>query len=404
MISFIKIFTIYYRFFFFPFLLFISKTELTEGSIYLFFAVLSFQWFLDLLSFYKLKDINLYLYLALQALNLYLLFLKFGDSNIIFLFVIFPILVQIIYLIDIKNKLFNLLFIIIFFGLVIYIYKTFNQMNSLLNERYELIIFYFTSLISLISFMIRKKSDEYLFLKELEAKIFELENPSDQKNKLYYMGQLATTVMHELKNPISTIHNLAETANTDNIGREQRSKNLDLISREITRLSDMAYEIMDFVNGEMKLNLREINLHEFIDEVYSYLKVDFDKFGIKLYVDLQYNSTIKIDIEKMRRVIVNLAEYSLENMSDKRKKYTFTIKSSKVNNKLYLTFMDNGPGLSEEIEDSIFKIFTGEGNFQSSGLSLFMSKRTVEVHGGVLTYSTKKNEGTTFNMILPMKH
>lgn len=401
----IKIITIYYRFLLFPLILYLLGIEVSGENIFLLFITLSFQWMLDLFSFYKLKDTLLNIYVSLLALLVLLLNQLFNDNITITLFLIIPLSIQFLYLYEKRNNYLKMIVLVLLIYIIFLISRFFNiektEIHISLNKIFLLSI-YLTTFFSTFSFMIRKNEEKNREYDELKSKIYDLENPSEQKNKLYYMGQLATTVMHELKNPISTIHNLAETANTDNIGREQRSKNLDLISREVSRLSDMAYEIMDFVNGEMKLNLQEINLHEFIDEVYSFIKIDFEKSGIKLYVDLQFNANLKIDSIKMRRVLVNLAKYSLGTMSDKKRKYTLTITSSKMNNKLYLSLIDNGEGLPEEIEGSIFNFFTNDGNFHGTGVGLFMSKRTVEVHGGVLTYSTKKNEGSTFTIILPI--
>lgn len=237
---------------------------------------------------------------------------------------------------------------------------------------------------------------------ELENAIKKYEDPDETKNKIAFIGKMSLTVVHDLKNPMSTIQTLVEMANTEEIGREERIQNLNLIHREIRRLSDMAYEILDFVKGKLVLNIESVNLEEFMEEVSSFLKIDFEYAEVALILKLEYRDGVKFDPEKVRRVIVNLARNALEAMYDRKKKYSFTISSKKQNGNLVLSFSDNGPGLPESIQQRIFQTFATEGKANGTGIGLYMAKWTMDSHKGEIHYETESGKGTTFTLLFPL--
>ena len=247
---------------------------------------------------------------------------------------------------------------------------------------------------------------QIIFLKKelvsLKNLIRKYENPDDSKNKIALIGKMSVAVVHDLKNPMSTIQTLVEMANTNEITKEERIRNLNLIHREISRLSDMAYEILDFVRGDLILKPETLILEEFIAEVYHFLEIDFEYAKVDFILDLKYTGKVFFDPEKVRRVIVNLAKNALEAMYDKKRKYTFTVHSEKIRQKLYLSFEDNGPGLPESVQERIFQTFATEGKVNGTGIGLYMAKWTMDTHKGEVQYKTQKDKGTTFTLIFSL--
>jgi signal transduction histidine kinase len=244
---------------------------------------------------------------------------------------------------------------------------------------------------------------QIIFLKKelvsLKNLIRKYENPDDSKNKIALIGKMSVAVVHDLKNPMSTIQTLVEMANTNEITKEERIRNLNLIHREISRLSDMAYEILDFVRGDLILKPETLILEEFIAEVYHFLEIDFEYAKVDFILDLKYTGKVFFDPEKVRRVIVNLAKNALEAMYDKKRKYTFTVHSEKIKQKLHLSFEDNGPGLPESVQERIFQTFATEGKVNGTGIGLYMAKWTMDTHKGEIQYKTERGKGTTFTLI-----
>jgi signal transduction histidine kinase len=242
-----------------------------------------------------------------------------------------------------------------------------------------------------------------------EDKRKEIEVLAESRKKLSLVGQMAAGIVHDIKNPMATIKSLAEMLNSDSISPQRRTKNLNLIVREMDRLSDLSYEILDFSKGKLNLELKEVNLKEFITEIEQFLKIDFDYANVKCIFDIQYDGNIYIDKDRMRRVFINIAKNAMEAMYDGQKEYSLTIRSELTpffkggqGEFIIISFIDNGNGLPKSVEERIFEAFTTEGKNKGTGLGLYMCKWIVESHNGTLTYETKQGEGTTFFVSLPV--
>ena len=237
---------------------------------------------------------------------------------------------------------------------------------------------------------------------ETETAKAEIEALAESRKKLALVGQMAAGIVHDIKNPMSIIRMLAELSNTDRITREKREKNLNVIVREMNRLNDLAHEILDFSKGQLALDITEVNLKEFISEADNFLKPNFEYLSIKYVQELKYEGAVRIDKDRMRRVIINLAKNAAEAMQDGKKEYSFSICCEKREDRVILSLTDNGPGLPEAVQARIFDAFATEGKAGGTGLGLYMCKWIVETHNGELSYVTKRGEGTTFTITLPL--
>lgn len=245
-----------------------------------------------------------------------------------------------------------------------------------------------------------KVIERTIHLEEAKA---EIEKIAESRKKLSIVGQKVAAIVHDLKNPISTIKAFAEMANTDAISREEREEFLTTIVREIDRLGNLAYDILDFSKNEITLELSEVNLTEFLEDLYQFLKIDFEYANIVLNVKSNYTGTVVMDRERMRRVLINMANNAREAMQESRKDYTFSIEAFLEKDFIIFTLSDNGKGLSASIEEKIFEAFATEGKAKGTGLGLYMCKIIVDAHGGELSYTTKLGKGTTFFIKNPIR-
>ncbi|MBP7284096.1 MAG: GAF domain-containing protein [Leptospiraceae bacterium] len=238
-------------------------------------------------------------------------------------------------------------------------------------------------------------------LEETKIQKQEIEKLAESRKRLSMIGEMSSGIVHDIKNPMSTIKGFASMVMDSDLSVEKRNEYLDLIKREIDRLNDMTFEILDFSKGKVQFNFSVCEAEEFLDEVYHFLKIDFEYAGILFYIESSYKGKMSIDKDRIRRVIVNLANNAREAMSESRLDYTFNIRLSKEKDRFVFSLSDNGPGLSESIEGKIFEAFATEGKARGTGLGLFMSKWIIEQHGGNLTYTSDKNKGTDFFISLP---
>ena len=236
---------------------------------------------------------------------------------------------------------------------------------------------------------------------ELEIAVAELEKLAESRKRLSMVGEMASGIVHDIKNPMATIKAFAEMVNSPSVTLEERTEYMNMILREIDRLSDMTFEILDFSKGNIYLNLESYNVSDFLNEIYNFLKMDFEYAEIQFEIKCNFNGDALFDKDRLRRALVNMANNAREAMSDSKKNYIFKIYAEEEKNSLFIHLEDNGPGLPVSIEERIFQAFATEGKEKGTGLGLYMSKLIIEQHNGDLSYVTEKNKGTRFTIFIP---
>lgn len=228
----------------------------------------------------------------------------------------------------------------------------------------------------------------------------EIEKLSESRMRLSIIGEKVSGVLHDLKNPMSIIKTFAELVKEESTKISQREEYMDFIIREIERLNQMTFEILDYAKGSIQIQTEKVIMSKLLAEVHQFLKLEFEHSRVSLEIIIEEESEIYIDKERIRRVILNLSKNALEEMNDQERKYFLQIKLYREDNFTVISFKDNGKGLRSEIKKNLFQPFLSGGKEKGTGLGLFMSKEIIEAHSGELSYISSPN-GTTFFIKLP---
>jgi signal transduction histidine kinase len=249
-----------------------------------------------------------------------------------------------------------------------------------------------------------EKEKALIAQKETEKAKNEIEKLAESRKRLSMVGQMVAGIVHDIKNPIASIKGLAERLNSDTIKPEKRERNTRMILQEMDRLSDMVYEILDFSKGKINLEISRVNIVEYLNEIIQFQQTLLDYNSIRAVKNFQFTGEIDLDISRMRRVISNLIQNSVEVMYDAKKEYYVKVATDKTEDHYLILVEDNGPGLPESMIEKIFEAFATEGKAKGTGLGLYMSKMIVEAHGGELSFESKKGQGTTFFIKIPIQY
>ncbi len=222
-----------------------------------------------------------------------------------------------------------------------------------------------------------------------------------KQERFSVIGQMAGGIVHDLKNPITIIKAYAEMVRDFGLGEERKKEYLTIIESEADRLSDMAHSILDFVKGEIVLNLETVDLKQYLDDAANFIKPVFDDDSKHLHWQIDNNGMVTFDQDRMRRVIINLANNAREVLHPGG---NFTIHASRTD-RLLLQFTDDGPGIPVEIKGKLFQPFATHGKSSGTGLGLAMVRQIVEAHGGSVTCKSPviDGKGASFVVVLPVK-
>lgn len=218
------------------------------------------------------------------------------------------------------------------------------------------------------------------------------------KERLALIGRMASTILHDMKNPMSTIGGYAQLIKMKKHTHAQMVKYADIISRQVLQFSSMAQDLLTFAQGGDQMQLRSVQAEAYLKECADSLALKFVDRDASMDRDLNFKGTVRIDTGRFFRVLDNIATNALDILG---KDGVFTIHSHEVETGLRIILEDNGPGMSDEIRQNAFKEFFSSGKRKGTGLGLAIVKRIVDEHDGLVDIESKEGVGTKFIIDLP---
>ncbi|NIV38550.1 MAG: hypothetical protein GWN58_56785 [Anaerolineae bacterium] len=161
----------------------------------------------------------------------------------------------------------------------------------------------------------------------------------------------------------------------------------------------MTQEILDYARGGGPLHAVQTELAPFIHELCDFVEPDFRSFGISIVRELNYGGPLRIDEGKMRRALHNIVSNAQDAMPGGG---TLTVTTHRTNGGVEIELSDTGPGIPEEIRDSLFEPFVTHGKAKGTGLGLAIARKTIRDHGGAISVQSTPGQGAMFVVRLPL--
>jgi nitrogen fixation/metabolism regulation signal transduction histidine kinase len=216
-------------------------------------------------------------------------------------------------------------------------------------------------------------------------------------------SEVARRLAHEIKNPLTPIqlsaerikHKLEAKLNKDDT--DVLNKAVATIVNQVDAMKTMVNEFSEYARAP-KLNLELTDINKFIKEI-SHL---FENSGIKILTKLSKDlPEIKVDVNMMRQVLINLIQNAQDAMINNTKNPIIQINTNKQKNYIALSIKDNGPGFSMDILKKAFEPYVTTKS-HGTGLGLAIVKKIIEEHEGVITIENVKSGGAVINIQLPI--
>lgn len=218
--------------------------------------------------------------------------------------------------------------------------------------------------------------------------------------------EFLSSAAHELKTPITVIKLLiqAHIAKAKQTGDNSPPLNeLELIDRELTRLTELINDILDSARletGRLSLQFEVVDLRELIEATIKKIRL-FAKDHIFYIEKLPHELLIIADAKRLEQVLINLlsnaTKYSAKNTN-------ITIGAKKQSGMVIVSVHDEGLGIPKDKQKLIFDRYYQVKSKNSSGfgLGLYISQQIIRRHKGKLWVKSVKGEGSTFYFSLPL--
>jgi signal transduction histidine kinase len=220
-----------------------------------------------------------------------------------------------------------------------------------------------------------------------------------QRERFSVVGRMAASIIHDFRNPMTTIRGMAEWAKAKH-PEPDTAENLQLIVDEVDRLVEMTTEVLDYCRSKTQLNPEPTQLHTFFDEAMKPLRLDFERRGIRLETQVHHTDAIPLDRRRFQRVIYNLATNAADAMPGGGALRLHVVREGDM---VHIQVTDSGCGIPPESQEKVWQPFVTMGKRHGTGLGLPIARKIVEDHGGTIRLQSEVGKGTTFIIRLPIQ-
>ena len=229
----------------------------------------------------------------------------------------------------------------------------------------------------------------------------QLERRLAERERLATLGQMAATVAHEIKNPLSAIKSIAQVMGEDQRLGDEYARDLSLIVGETDRLGQSVTQLLSFARTKTPAELPS-RAEQLIQSVVRLFQVNADKEGIRLNVKIENDHELAgTAVSAVRVALSNLLLNALQ-ATPRGGEVAITARAE--NGELLIVVEDGGPGIPADLRKRIWEpFFTTKQRGTGLGLAI-VRKRLQEAGGTARLLSPANGAGARFELRVPLQN
>jgi signal transduction histidine kinase len=224
-----------------------------------------------------------------------------------------------------------------------------------------------------------------------------------RQERLSMLGQVAGTVSHELRNPLSAIRNSMALVRQLTVGKAMGvERAIERVDRNVNRCARIIDDILDFTRVR-ELTREPIKLDAWLGETLAEIAVPP---SVSVRREFLFDDEVALDRERFRQIVVNLVDNAAQALADAGwtptddRQRTIILRTEAAGPHVRLSVTDNGPGIPQDRLPKIFEPLFTTKSF-GVGLGLPTVRQIVEQHGGTIDVESTVDVGTVFTIWLP---
>jgi signal transduction histidine kinase len=226
-----------------------------------------------------------------------------------------------------------------------------------------------------------------------------LERQLADQERLAALGQMAATVAHEIKNPLSSIKSIAQVMSEDERLSGEYARDLSLIVGETDRLSQSVTQLLSFARRDSPAEV-PCRIEQLIASVVGLFRPEAEEQGIT--VECSIESDEELDGVAVSAVRDSLANLLLNAMQATPPGGRVIVEAKRLDGQALIAVRDGGPGIPTEIQQRIWEPFFTTKQ-RGTGLGLAIVRKRMEEAAGSARLAPKENgQGARFELRVPI--
>ncbi|MDE8650615.1 PAS domain-containing sensor histidine kinase [Novosphingobium album (ex Liu et al. 2023)] len=237
-----------------------------------------------------------------------------------------------------------------------------------------------------------------------QEKLEELQSELIHVARVSAMGTMASTLAHELNQPITAVANYVETvrdmlAEPDLEDIPEMVEALEDAAREALRAGNIVRRLRDFVaRGEVEKTVE--NLPNLINEAAAFGLIGVSESSVETRMDIDHDAAnVLVDKIQIQQVLVNLIRNAVEAMGTSARRLLTIRTTPGQPGFIRVTVADTGPGVAPEVAEQLFRTFVSTKS-EGMGLGLSICRTIIEANGGRIWMEPANESGTQFHFTL----
>ena len=231
-------------------------------------------------------------------------------------------------------------------------------------------------------------------------------NVSEQKRTLEgrharHVEELSASIAHEIRNPITAAKSLVQQMGEDP-GSMDNVEYAQVALEELDRVEKSISHLLRFAREE-DVEMTKLRVSDLVDSALETFRDRLARIGVRVERDVDDACEMRGDMEKLRRVIINLVRNALdafEEQANTAPRLQIQAGENLAGTEIWIRVKDDGPGIEPERLDRIFSPFYTSKS-SGTGLGLAICKKLVDAHGGSIEAHSSPETGTEFVLTFP---
>jgi len=220
-----------------------------------------------------------------------------------------------------------------------------------------------------------------------------------RQERISTIGRMASSIVHDLRNPLAAIYGGAETMVDTNLSPPQMKRLAENIYRSSRRIQEMLQDLLQVTRG--KDGQKEVcALAEVVQSAVDTLQALSKAQNVEVLQRVDPSIEVSLERSRVERVFQNLIGNAVEAMPGGGH---VMITAERKNGSVEVSVSDDGPGIDAGLRPQLFQPFATHGKKNGLGLGLALARQTVMDHGGDLWAQESDGKGATFRLRFPLR-
>lgn len=229
------------------------------------------------------------------------------------------------------------------------------------------------------------------------TKMKETEEHLRKTEKLSVVGELAASVAHEVRNPLTSIKGFIQLLESED---HKNKRYFDIILKELDRINEIVSELLVLAKPQ-EIVFKKCNVIEILEDVTSLLKSESNMLSVDLNLQVEEHlPMISCDANQLKQVFINIIKNAIE--ASHQGEQVQIIATKYQNESILIQVKDNGIGISTERLKRIGEPFFSHKE-EGTGLGLTICFKIIEAHHGKILFESELGKGTIVDIILPIE-